>query len=797
MAEAGISLEQAAEDVFAQEQSLQNWQQHYQQSHEKLVSLRQQLHSSQHQQQLVQQQQTQLVVQEQRIRQRQQELQVQALSSKKKPLQEQLELAHRKEGKIQQALQTQQLMVEKGKDARQQAEQQLQSIQQQKASLTGQLKTLQQWLPDVDLDVQALGVQTQPLSELLQIEAGWEQAVELVLGHLAQALCVNADKLECSMEHLPPGKALLFDSGQKVKVEAGSLATLVSGPSAIRSRLNTIKLAESEQQLRELQAHLLPHQSVILPQGLWAGPDWLCRVDKAQGQLAIRAELNRLEVAKSLVDQEYEQQQQQVVRLQQELQSHNSSLAERELELRQQQSEQSRMAAELNHLDEKIRLQHEQTESLQQELEEGLLKAQELEQELMLAEESVYLLQEQVDLAVLEHDNYQSERDQMDGRLNQARLSRDQQQQQQHQLTLQINSLTNKVEATRQALERAQQQQEQVQTRCMRLEQELRIETDDQALREALEQQLELKIEAEQACAVLSEQMKQAQQTLIDLKQQEQQLLNQQSQLKQKQDALSLDQQTARVRAESATESLQEMEQPLKDVLEQLPDDSSEPVWQERLESIGRSVSRLGPINLAAIEEYEQCSERKQYLDQQNNDLVQALETLENAIRRIDRECRTRFKETYDKVNADLKMLFPKVFGGGMAYLELTGDDMLETGVTIMARPPGKRNATIHLLSGGEKALTALSLVFAIFRLNPAPFCMLDEVDAPLDDANVGRFCNLVREMAETVQFIYISHNKITMEMADQLAGVTMHEPGVSRLVAVDVDEAVALAQVS
>jgi chromosome segregation protein len=206
------------------------------------------------------------------------------------------------------------------------------------------------------------------------------------------------------------------------------------------------------------------------------------------------------------------------------------------------------------------------------------------------------------------------------------------------------------------------------------------------------------------------------------------------------------------------------------------------------------AVSRLGAINLAAIEEYEQQAERKAYLDAQHQDLSSALETLETAIRKIDRETRQRFKDTFDQVNDGLKQLFPKVFGGGSAYLDLTDDDLLETGVSIMARPPGKKNSTIHLLSGGEKALTALSLVFSIFRLNPAPFCMLDEVDAPLDDANVGRFCNLVREMSDTVQFIYISHNKIAMEMAAQLMGVTMQEPGVSRVVAVDVDDAVKLA---
>ena len=184
------------------------------------------------------------------------------------------------------------------------------------------------------------------------------------------------------------------------------------------------------------------------------------------------------------------------------------------------------------------------------------------------------------------------------------------------------------------------------------------------------------------------------------------------------------------------------------------------------------------------------------YLESQNADVMASLETLENAIRKIDRETRTRFRETFDKVDTGMKELFPKLFGGGHAYLELTGEDLLDTGVSVMARPPGKRNTSIHLLSGGEKALTAVALVFAIFQLNPAPFCMLDEVDAPLDDANVARYCDMVNEMSGQVQFIFITHNKITMELANQLTGVTMHEPGVSRLVSVDVEEAAQLAAV-
>jgi chromosome segregation protein len=239
---------------------------------------------------------------------------------------------------------------------------------------------------------------------------------------------------------------------------------------------------------------------------------------------------------------------------------------------------------------------------------------------------------------------------------------------------------------------------------------------------------------------------------------------------------------------------LTEAEQDVQEVLRTMPEDANESEWQRSLEKIANRIARLGPINLAAIDEYTLQSERKNYLDAQNEDLETALNTLENAIRKIDKETRNRFQETFDKVNNGLQDLFPRVFGGGSAYLEMTGDDLLNTGISIMARPPGKKNSTIHLLSGGEKALVAIALVFSIFQLNPAPFCMLDEVDAPLDDANTSRYARMVKEMSEKVQFIYITHNKISMEQADQLMGVTMHEPGVSRLVTVDVEEAAELA---
>ena len=215
------------------------------------------------------------------------------------------------------------------------------------------------------------------------------------------------------------------------------------------------------------------------------------------------------------------------------------------------------------------------------------------------------------------------------------------------------------------------------------------------------------------------------------------------------------------------------------------------------IESLKVRLLRLEPINLAAIDEFNELSERKEYLDAQDTDLTDSLNTLKSAIRKIDIETKTRFKDTYDKVNSKLQETFPVLFGGGQAYLEMTDDDLLETGVTVMAQPPGKRNTSIHLLSGGEKALTALTFIFSIFDLNPAPFCLLDEVDAPLDDVNVVRLIDMLKTMSKNVQFLFVTHNKITMEIAEQLIGVTMQEPGISRLVSVDMAEAVELAAIA
>ena len=257
---------------------------------------------------------------------------------------------------------------------------------------------------------------------------------------------------------------------------------------------------------------------------------------------------------------------------------------------------------------------------------------------------------------------------------------------------------------------------------------------------------------------------------------------------------LRLERQASKIEQNNIEKQVEELEGDLSKIKNELVDDKSVESYSADLEAIELKISRLGAINLAAMEEYDQESKRKELLDEQHNELMQALETLERAITKIDKETRTTFKDTFDKLNQSLSQSFPKLFGGGHAELVMLGDDLLTCGIGISARPPGKKNASVSQLSGGEKALTAIATVFAFFELNPAPFCLLDEVDAPLDDLNTMRFIDLVDEMSQRVQFVYITHNKISMEKSKHLMGVTMQEPGVSRMVAVDVDQAVEMA---
>ena len=365
-------------------------------------------------------------------------------------------------------------------------------------------------------------------------------------------------------------------------------------------------------------------------------------------------------------------------------------------------------------------------------------------------------------------------------------------------LELKAESNRSTISALKNAMNRLESQKTQIKAKSLEITKGTRRKSDPTAeVKEQLESLLNHSLESEQTLNTLREQLEIIQTTLRNY---EIDRTNKNAEVNQAREILEkykLSIRELEVRKEGLDDQLSANGYSYELIKEKVVETLNETELEQELEKILRSIERLGPINLAASNEYEEEAKRKDNLDSQFDDLNRALDTLNGAIKQIDDESMKRFNETFAKVNIGLKKHFPRLFDGGKAYLELEKDDSLDGGVFVMARPPGKRNSNIHLLSGGEKALTAVALLFSIFELNPAPFCLLDEVDAPLDDTNVGRFCEIVREMSDSVQFVVITHNKTTMELTKQLIGVTMSEPGVSRLVSVDLDEAVALTEES
>jgi chromosome segregation protein len=312
----------------------------------------------------------------------------------------------------------------------------------------------------------------------------------------------------------------------------------------------------------------------------------------------------------------------------------------------------------------------------------------------------------------------------------------------------------------------------------------------DGNMQERLQQALEARLDKENALAVAREAMEAAGGKLKELEDQRHAIEQNLQPLRDKMTELRMKEQEARINEQTFTQQLLENGGNLQELAELVEKKTRSTAYQAEINRLTGEITALGAVNLAALQELEQASVRKEFLDAQSTDLKEAVVTLEAAIKRIDRETRDLLQATFDTVNRNFMELFPSLFGGGNAYLRLTGEEILDSGLQVFAQPPGKKNSSIQLLSGGEKALTALSLVFSLFRLNPAPFCLLDEVDAPLDDANTDRFCELVKKMSASTQFLFITHNKVTMEMAEQLVGVTMNEPGCSRIVEVDIHAA-------
>lgn len=687
-------------------------------------------------------------------------------------------------------------------DALQQQQGELQGLEARRQSL----ETLQQdSLGDSDGAVTAtlakLDLEDAPrLARHIRVDPGWEHAVERVLEDRLQAVCgpLN-DHAAVTLAALERGGLTLVDTSVAAvpvnhRLDLPSLAERVRADWPAAELLAHVYCAESLDQALTLRYRLTAGESLVTAEGHWLGPRWMrwtAASGARDGTLLRQRELEQLggtiATATALVA---------------EMQEAGKSLrGQRERaeallqESREQHTEQgealTRVRARRQSLEQRLEAMRERLERLDGEQEDIVEQRQEARERLEAARRRLQEALDQGEGLEQERERLQQERAEAQQAVDAAGAILRERREARHQLALKLREARTVTASLEEQVGRLLSQQQRLQSRATELEQATVADGDPTvALEQEREQALLRRSEAETALTEARQQAGAVEQQLRELDQQRLTAETRAEELRTSLEAARLRHQEQRTRRQTLLEQFEDTERDLEAVQAELPESATEEAWLKRLSETEDRISRLGSINLAAIEEYAALAERDTYLSEQHADLDEALEMLESAMRRIDRETRLRFRDTFDRVNAGLSDMYPRLFGGGEAYLELTGEDLLDTGVSILARPPGKRISTIHLLSGGEKAMTAVAMIFAIFALNPAPFCMLDEVDAPLDEANVGRFCQLVQEMSKRVQFVFITHNKSTMEIASHLMGVTMHEPGVSRLVAVDVDEA-------
>ena len=646
------------------------------------------------------------------------------------------------------------------------------------------------------------------LGEDLAVVPGWERAVETVLGPYLQALRTgDSAGYGEALAQLRQGSVILVEDAPQVSEhERGpgdlpALASLVRDSAAGVARLlHGVHAAESLAVALEQRPQLAPGQSIITRDGTWLGGNWLRRNAGEEAATGIIERGKEIDV-RSL---ELEQAERHLAELERHVVETRDEVAELEQRREALGSRVNALSRELGELKADHGVRRVQKEEADARRERVVAETADIEQQ--IAAETGHLEQARTGLAQAEQDRelltsqrqiLLTQRNKAETALEEIRAAAAHSRDEFHRLNGQQQNLASRLTASETARRRLLEQQESLKQQLQGIEEGIRASrTPLPQLQSDLEAKLEQRLTVEQELTDVRRAMEQAEEEIRAQEGARSRAATATDEVRSALEAVKLERQALVVNEKNIQEQIAATGLDAAEVQANLPQEVSVSDWEEMLAKVGRRITRLGPINLAAIDEFETQSERKVYLDQQNADLEEALETLLTAIRKIDKETRTRFKETFEKVNTRLGELFPKVFGGGHAYLELTGEDLLDTGVSLMARPPGKRNSSIHLLSGGEKAMTAVALIFAIFHLNPSPVCLLDEVDAPLDDSNVVRFADLIKEMSADVQFLVITHNKLTMEMADHLMGVTMHEPGVSRLVSVDVEEAATLAAV-
>ena len=639
------------------------------------------------------------------------------------------------------------------------------------------------------------------LAETLSVDAGWERAVETVLGEYLEAVCVEGlDALLDSLGGLSGTRLALLEGGAggSAVVGGGRLAARVRGPASALEVLETVHVADSLAEALAARRSLGPGESIVTRDGEWLGRGWLRVARGGDAHAGVLERENRLKELRGALTAAEDR----VRSLEGALAAARTALgvAETARDAAQGRIQQAHRAHAdlLGQLEAGRARAHEST--LRRERLE--VESADVVREIGVAEDTLARARAELDrglqsLAELDvrRPGLEAEREQARDAVVRAREAAQSAQLAARDLMVRAEGRRTAESAVSLGLGRAAEQRSSLESRVTGLEAELSggdapILELEGLLNGFLSRRLEIEADLTQARRTLE-------QADADLRSLDERRLGAEGRVNEAREAMEqarLAAQETRVRRETLAEQFAATQFDLAEVTQSLAAEAETSGWETRLAETRADIDKLGQVNLAAIDELTQSSERKEYLDRQYEDLTSALSTLEEAMAKIEKETRSRFQDTFDRINAGLQERFPRLFGGGHAYLELSGDDPLSAGVAVMARPPGKRNSTISQLSGGEKALTAVALVFAIFDLNPAPFCLLDEVDAPLDENNVVRFCDVVRDMAQQVQFIFITHNKATMELASQLLGVTMNEPGVSRLVAVDVDEALRLA---
>ncbi len=667
----------------------------------------------------------------------------------------------------------------------------------QQAALGEGDEGVQEWLESSGLESNKRVAQT------LDVAEGWDRAVETVLGDYLQAICVSdITPVTESIARLRSGNLMVLqEQGSEPDLfdVSDTLAAKVTGaPAPIHRILSQVRIAESLGSALSQREVMGDNASVITAEGIWLGPSWL-RVsrdkDAKAGVLSREHDMRRI---KGEI-REFQARFESAKKLLADGRMRLGQLEERRESLQADATallgEYSEVKAALDAAQYRMDQANARRASIAEESSEIDNQRISAEEQLRESQRNFNQATESLDELEILRTSLETRRDELRDELRRVREQAQEDRQTVQNITIQFESRRTSKESAAQNLERMRSQLAQFESREIEIREQLeQREAPLEQNKQALEDQLANRVHVEGELAAARKLVEEVEAGLRDLDQRRMQVDQTVDEARTAVSESEMGARELRVRREGFVEQLGATDFEYDALIEEIDENANIEGWEENLEKIRRRIDRLGPINLAAIDEFKEQSERKEYLDSQLEDLNNALATLEGAIRKIDRETRPRFRDTYDDVNAGFQRLFPKLFGGGHAYLELTGDDLLSAGVTVMARPPGKRNSTIHLLSGGEKALTAVALVFAIFELNPAPFCLLDEVDAPLDDANVGRFCDIVREMSDKVQFVFITHNKVTMELARQLTGVTMQEPGVSRLVSVDLDEAVKMA---